>query len=106
VEKQKILSPLLRFSDFAGIATKNFGSCRLHLEAYMSRFFLRVEMVTRDQKRISGPPLDRFDIHLDVPRMDDEKFASEIGQVHPAPLCAREFSPHVNDRRRASIDQA
>jgi magnesium chelatase family protein len=40
-------------------------------------FFLRVELVTRDQKRISGPLLDRFDIHLDVPRVDDEKLASD-----------------------------
>jgi magnesium chelatase family protein len=33
-------------------------------------------MVTRYQKRISGPLLDRFDIHMDVPRVDYEKLAS------------------------------
>src|SRR5512134_496190 len=34
-------------------------------------------MVTRYQKRISGPLLDRFDIHMDVPRVDYEKLASD-----------------------------
>lgn len=31
--------------------------------------------VTRYQKRISGPLLDRIDIHLDVPRVDYEQLA-------------------------------
>jgi magnesium chelatase family protein len=34
-------------------------------------------IVTRYQKRISGPLLDRFDIHMDVPRVDYEKLASD-----------------------------
>ncbi len=34
-------------------------------------------IVTCDQKRISGPLLDRFDIHMDVPRVDYEKLASD-----------------------------
>jgi predicted ATPase with chaperone activity len=33
--------------------------------------------VTRNQKRLSGPLLDRIDIHLDVPRVDYEKLASD-----------------------------
>src|SRR5215213_11499270 len=32
-------------------------------------------MVTRYQKRISGPLLDRIDIHLDVPRIDYERLS-------------------------------
>src|SRR5512144_2416607 len=34
-------------------------------------------MVTRYQKSIIGPLLDRFDIHMDVPRVDYEKLASD-----------------------------
>ncbi len=52
-------------------------------------------MVTRYQKRISGPLLDRFDIHMDVPRVDYEKLASDrAGEsseaVRQRVLCARE----------------
>ena len=34
-------------------------------------------MVTRYQKRISGPLLDRIDIHIEVPRVDYEKLSDE-----------------------------
>lgn len=34
-------------------------------------------MVTKYQKRISGPMLDRIDIHIEVPRVDYEKLSSE-----------------------------
>jgi len=33
--------------------------------------------VTKYQKRISGPLLDRFDIHIEVPRVDYEKLSDE-----------------------------
>lgn len=33
-------------------------------------------MVTRYQKRISGPLMDRIDLHIDVPRVDFEKLTS------------------------------
>ncbi len=33
-------------------------------------------MITRYQKRISGPLMDRIDIHVDVPRVEYEKLAS------------------------------
>ncbi len=39
-------------------------------------------LVTRYQKRISGPLLDRFDIHIDVPRVEYEKLASDrVGEA-------------------------
>ncbi len=34
-------------------------------------------MITRYQKRISGPMMDRIDIHIEVPRVDYEKLTSE-----------------------------
>ncbi len=34
-------------------------------------------MVTKYQKRISGPMLDRIDIHIEVPRVDYEKLSSD-----------------------------
>jgi magnesium chelatase family protein len=34
-------------------------------------------IIARYQKRISGPLLDRIDIHIDVPRVDYEKLASD-----------------------------
>jgi predicted ATPase with chaperone activity len=33
-------------------------------------------MVTKSQKRISGPMLDHMDIHIKVPRVDYEKLSS------------------------------
>lgn len=34
-------------------------------------------VVTRYQKRISGPILDRIDIHIEVPQVDYEKLSEE-----------------------------
>jgi len=36
-----------------------------------------VTAITRYQKRISGPLLDRIDIHVEVPRVDYEKLADK-----------------------------
>jgi magnesium chelatase family protein len=33
--------------------------------------------VTKYQKRISGPMLDRIDIHVEAPRVDYEKLSSD-----------------------------
>lgn len=39
-------------------------------------------MVTKHQKRISGPLLDRIDIHIEVPRADYEKLSSNrVGET-------------------------
>ena len=39
-------------------------------------------MVTKYQKRISGPLLDRIDIHIEVPRVDYEKLSSDrVGET-------------------------
>jgi magnesium chelatase family protein len=46
-------------------------------------------MVTRYQKRISGPLLDSFEIHMDVPRVDYEKLASDRAGESSAAVRAR-----------------
>lgn len=46
-------------------------------------------MVTRYQKRISGPLLDRIDIHVDVPRVDFEKLTSKQQGESSATIQAR-----------------
>ncbi len=39
-------------------------------------------MVTKSQKRISGPLLDRIDIHIEVPRVDYEKLSGDqMGEI-------------------------
>lgn len=42
-------------------------------------------MVTKYQKRISGPLLDRIDIHIEVPRVDYEKLSGDrMGETSDA----------------------
>src|SRR5574342_335318 len=42
-------------------------------------------VVTKYQKRISGPLLDRIDIHIEVPRVDYEKLSGDrVGETSEA----------------------
>ncbi len=55
-----------------------------------------LSVVTRYQKRISGPLLDRIDIHIEVPRVDYEKLAEDrvgegSGDVRARVEAAREI---------------
>ncbi|MCB0120556.1 MAG: ATP-binding protein [Anaerolineales bacterium] len=49
-------------------------------------------VVTKYQKRISSPILDRIDIHIEVPRVDYENSAA-IGWAKPASRFASESKP-------------
>jgi magnesium chelatase family protein len=49
----------------------------------------------RYQKRISGPLLDRIDIHVEVPRVDYEKLAEKLLKVAMQQL---HLSAHVYHR--------
>ena len=46
-------------------------------------------MVSRYQKRISGPLMDRIDIHIEVPPVDYEKLSDERLGEPSADICAR-----------------
>ena len=56
--------------------------------------------MTRYQKRISGPLLDRVDIHVEVPRVDFEKLASDrLGEPSEA-IRARVEAARRRQRQR------
>ena len=64
--------------------------------------------ITRYQKRISGPMLDRIDIHIEVPRVDYEKLSDDrlgepSAQVQARVEAARERQRERFDNRPSSI---
>lgn len=56
--------------------------------------------VSRYQKRISGPLLDRIDIHVEVPRVDYEKLASDRQSESSASIRGRVEAAREVQRRR------
>ena len=59
--------------------------------------------VTHYQKRISGPLLDRIDIHVEVPRVDYEKLTDErLGESSGAIRARVEVGPAGRGRVRYS----
>jgi len=57
-------------------------------------------MVTRYQKRISGPLLDRIDIHIEVPRVEYEKLAGDRMGEPSAGIRARVEAARERQARR------
>jgi magnesium chelatase family protein len=56
--------------------------------------------VTKYQKRISGPLLDRIDIHIEVPRVDYEKLSSDrIGETSEAIRARVQTARDIQNRR-------
>jgi len=56
--------------------------------------------VTKYQKRISGPLLDRIDIHVEVPRVEYEKLSDQrLGELS-AVIQARVEAPRERQRER------
>ncbi len=58
--------------------------------------------VTKYRKRISGPLLDRIDIHIEVPRVDYEKLSSERVGESSATIRARVHAARDIQRKRIS----
>jgi magnesium chelatase family protein len=58
------------------------------------------QMITRYQKRISGPMMDRIDIHAEVPRVDYDKLTSErLGEPSEAVRARVEAAREVQRAR-------
>jgi len=57
-------------------------------------------IVTRYQKRLSGPLLDRIDIHVEVPRVEYEKLASESALERSEPIRRRVEGARERQRQR------
>ncbi len=55
-------------------------------------------LVSKYQKRISGPLLDRIDIHVEVPRVEYEKLADE--RMGEPSACVRERVEAARERQR------
>ena len=63
-------------------------------------------MVTKYQKRISGPLLDRIDIHIEVPRVDYEKLSSDRLGESSAAIRARVETARLRQRERFASEKA
>ncbi|MCE5207098.1 MAG: YifB family Mg chelatase-like AAA ATPase [Chloroflexi bacterium] len=62
-------------------------------------------MVTKYQKRISGPMLDRIDIHIEVPRVDYEKLSDRRSGESSSEIRKRvEAARQVQTRRFAGLE--
>jgi magnesium chelatase family protein len=60
--------------------------------------------VTKYQKRISGPLLDRIDIHIEVPRVDYEKLSGDrLGESSEAIRARVQAARDIQTKRYSSI---
>ncbi len=61
-------------------------------------------IVTKYQKRISGPLLDRIDIHIEVPRVDYEKLSGDrIGESSKSIRCRVQVARDIQTKRYSNI---
>jgi magnesium chelatase family protein len=61
--------------------------------------------VTKYQKRVSGPLLDRFDIHIEVPRVDYDKLTSDrLGESSSTIRARGEAARQIQRERFNSLD--
>ena len=61
-------------------------------------------VVTKYQKRISGPLLDRIDIHIEVPRVDYEKLSADrVGETSESIRKRVQAARNIQTKRYSSI---
>lgn len=63
------------------------------------------QIVTRYQKRISGPLLDRIDIHMEVPRLDYEKLSDDRSGESSSDVRQRIEAARMVQRERFASNQ-
>ena len=62
-------------------------------------------LVTKYQKRISGPLLDRIDIHIEVPRVDYEKLSGDrLGESSEAIRAHVQAARDIQSKRFSHLD--
>jgi magnesium chelatase family protein len=61
-------------------------------------------VVTKYQKRISGPLLDRIDIHIEVPKVDYGKLSADwVGESSEAIRARVQAAHNIQTKRYSSI---
>ena len=64
-------------------------------------------VVTKYQKRISGPILDRIDIHIEVPRVDYEKLSGDrVGETSASIRARVQVARDIQPRRFSNIESS
>ena len=64
-------------------------------------------MVTKYQKRISGPLLDRIDIHIEVPRVDYEKLSGDrLGETSESIRKRVQMARDIQTQRYSNIESS
>jgi magnesium chelatase family protein len=64
-------------------------------------------VVTKYQKRISGPILDRIDIHIEVPRIDYEKLSADrVGETSASIHAHVQAARDLQTRRFSNIESS
>jgi magnesium chelatase family protein len=61
--------------------------------------------ITKYQKRISGPLLDRIDIHIEVPRVEYDKLSDQRLGENSSAIQARVEAARQQQRERLSVDR-
>ena len=95
----------LTFSaNFQRIAAMNPRPCGFHADP-VKPCTCAPAMVTKYQKRISGPLLDRIDIHIEVPRVDYEKLsAHRVGKSSESIRARVQAARDIQGRRFSKLD--
>ena len=86
-------------ADFMLVGASNPCPCGFHGDP-VRECTCSMSMVTRYQKRISGPLLDRIDIHLEVPRVEYEKLSDDRLGEPSAAIRARVEAARQRQRER------
>jgi magnesium chelatase family protein len=86
-------------ANFMLIAAMNPCPCGWHNDP-VKECTCSPSIVTRYQKRISGPLLDRIDIHIEVPRVDYDKLSDDRLGEPSAAIRARVEAARQQQRKR------